>query len=131
MYLDVSGSMSPWLPVLLEALTESAALVWWPLFGFSTEVHPVTRSELASGRFRSTGGTHIACVARHLAESRVGRAVVITDGDVQEIPSALADRLRRAKPRVRVGLLDGCDGSFCAQLGWPVTHVPTLDKPGR
>lgn len=130
-YLDVSGSMSPWLPVLLEALTESAALVWWPLFGFSTEVHPVTRSELASGRFRSTGGTHIACVARHLAESRVGRAVVITDGDVQEIPSALADRLRRAKPRVRVGLLDGCDGSFCAQLGWPVTHVPTLDKPGR
>nr|WP_291181764.1 vWA domain-containing protein [Hyphomicrobium sp.] len=130
-YLDVSGSMSPWLPVLLEALTESAALVPWPLFGFSTEVHPVTRSELASSRFRSTGGTHIASVARHLAESRVGRAVVITDGDVQEIPSALADRLRRAKPRVRVGLLDGCSGSFCAQMEWPVARVPALDEPGR
>ena len=128
-YLDVSGSMASWLPVLLEALTESAALVRWPLFGFSTEVHPVTRAELAAGRFRSTGGTHIACVARHLVESRVPRAVVITDGDVQEIPSALAERLRRAKPRVRVGLLDGCNGSFCARLGWPVTRMSALDRP--
>lgn len=127
-YLDVSGSMAAWLPVLLEALTDSAALVQWPLFGFSTEVHPVTRAELAAGRFRSTGGTHIACVARHLVESRTSRAVVITDGDVQEIPSALAERLRRARPRVRVGLLDGCDGSFCARLGWPVARIPALDK---
>jgi hypothetical protein len=127
-YLDVSGSMASWLPVLLEALTESAALVRWPLFGFSTEVHPVTRADLAAGRFRSTGGTHIACAARHLVESRVPRAVVITDGDVQEIRSALAERLRRAKPRVRVGLLDGCDGSFCARLGWPVTRMPALDR---
>ena len=46
--------MAAWLPVLLEALTESAALVQWPLFGFSTQVHPVTRAELAAGRFRST-----------------------------------------------------------------------------
>lgn len=128
-YLDVSGSMVSWLPVLLEALTQSAALVRWPLFGFSTEVHPVTRAELASGRFRSTGGTHIACVARHIVESGVPRALVITDGDVQEIPSALADRLRRAKPRVHVGLLDGCDGSFCARLGWPVRRMPALDRP--
>jgi hypothetical protein len=127
-YLDVSGSMAAWLPVLLEALTESAALVQWPLFGFSTEVHPVTRAELAAGRFRSTGGTHIGCVARHLVESRVPRAVVITDGDVQAIPTALAERLRRARPRVRVGLLNGCNGSFCDHLRWPVTRMPALDK---
>jgi hypothetical protein len=127
-YLDVSGSMAAWLPVLLEALTESAALVQWPLFGFSTQVHPVTRAELAAGRFRSTGGTHIGCVARHLVESRVPRAVVITDGDVQAIPTALAERLRRARPRVRVGLLNGCNGSFCDHLGWPVTRMPALDR---
>ena len=127
-YLDVSGSMTAWLPVLLEALTESAALVQWPLFGFSTQVHPVTRAELAAGRFRSTGGTHIGCVARHLVESRVPRAVVITDGDVQAIPTALAERLRRARPRVRVGLLSGCNASFCDRLRWPVTRMPALDK---
>ena len=127
-YLDVSGSMTAWLPVLLEALTESAALVQWPLFGFSTQVHPVTRAELAAGRFRSTGGTHIGCVARHLVESRVPRAVVITDGDVQAIPTALAERLRRARPRVRVGLLSGCNASFCDRLRWPVTRMPALDR---
>jgi hypothetical protein len=127
-YLDVSGSMAAWLPVLLDALTESAALVQWPLFGFSTEVHPVTRTDLAAGRFRSTGGTHIGCVARHLIASQVKRAVVITDGDVQAIPTALAERLRRTRPHVRVGLLDGCNGRFCASLGWPVTPVPALDR---
>ena len=127
-YLDVSGSMALWLPVLLESLTEAAALLRWPLYGFSTEVHPVTRSELARGRFRTTGGTHIACVAQHLADSRINRAVVITDGDVQAVPTALAERLRRNGPRVRVGLLDGCDGSFCAGLGWKVTRLPARDR---
>jgi hypothetical protein len=126
-YLDVSGSMEAWLPVLLQALTDAAALVRWPLLGFSTEVHPVTRAELAAGRFQSTGGTHIACVAQHLADSGARRAVVITDGDVQQIPAALADRLRRERPRVRVGLLDGCNGSFCARLGWPVARIPSLE----
>jgi hypothetical protein len=53
---------------------------------------------------------------------------VITDGDVQEIPSALAERLRRARSRVRVGLLNGCNGSFCDRLGWPVTRMPALDR---
>jgi len=63
-----------------------------------------------------------------MVDARVKRAVVITDGDVQQIPTALFDRLRRTRPRVRVGLLDGCDGSFCARLGWAVTHMPALDK---
>lgn len=129
-YLDVSGSMAPWLPVLLEALTQSSALVRWPLLGFSTEVHPVTRAELAAGRFRSTGGTHIACVARHLLDQRVARAVVLTDGDVQYIPSALAGRLRRSRARVRVGLLDGCSAGFCEPVRWPVSHIPRLDGTG-
>lgn len=127
-YLDVSGSMEPWLPVLLDALSSAAMLVRWPLLGFSTEIHPVTREELAAGRFRSTGGTHIACVARHLVESGMRRAVVITDGDVQGAPASLVERLRRTRQYVRVGLPDGCDASFCRRLGWPVTRIPALDK---
>ena len=127
-YLDVSGSMAPWLPVLLQALTESAALVRWPLFGFSTQVHPVSRSNLASGRFRSTGGTDIACVATHMIRTGVKRAVVITDGAVQRIADEDIRRLRKQRPLVRVGLLDGCDGSFCVELGWPVTNIPPLDR---
>jgi hypothetical protein len=125
-YLDVSGSMAPWLPILLDALTDAAALVRWPLFGFSTQVHPVTRAELAAGRYRSTGGTDIACVARHIVEARVPRAIIVTDGDVQEVPAALLDALRRRRPRVRVGIPAGCDGSFCAPLGWPIVPLPAL-----
>lgn len=127
-YLDVSGSVAPWLPVLLAALTDTAALVRWPIYGFSTEVYPITREELAAGRFRSTGGTHIACVAQHLVDTGLSRAVLITDGDVQEIPAVLVSRLRRARPRVRVGLLNGGDGRFCHRLGWPVTRLPALDS---
>jgi len=127
-YLDVSGSMDPWLPVLLDALTAAAMIVRWPVQGFSTVVHPVSREDLACGRYRSTGGTHIACVVRHLLDTRVRRAVVITDGAVQAIPTALRERLVRAAPRVRVGLIDGCSAGFCAQLGWPVTRIPALDR---
>jgi uncharacterized protein with von Willebrand factor type A (vWA) domain len=111
--LDVSGSMGPWLPVLLSALNDAAELVRWPVLGFSTEVHSVTRSELAQGRFRSTGGTHIGCVAAHLLDRHIEHAVIVTDGEVQEVPAALAARLRRARPRMHLGLLDGCDGRFC------------------
>jgi hypothetical protein len=127
-YLDVSGSMNPWLPVLLEALSAAAAIVRWPLQGFSTEVHPVSREDLAQGRFSSTGGTHIGCVVRHLLDTRVRRAVVITDGAVQSIPTALRERLARAAPQVRVGLLDGGSAGFCAGLGWPVSRIPDLGR---
>lgn len=127
-YLDVSGSMSAWLPVLLDALSASAPIVRWPLQGFSTQVHPISREEIAQGRFRSTGGTHIGCVARHLIDRQVRRAVVITDGDVQEVPTALRERLARLAPSVRVGLLDGCSGGFCKPLGWRVARIPALDR---
>lgn len=127
-YLDVSGSMAPWLPVLLQALTDTAALVRWPLYGFSTVVHPLVRSDLAAGRVRSDGGTDIACVADHLLQHRVRRAVIVTDGDVQGVTEAQLQRLRVERPSVRVALLDGGDERFCAAPAWPVSRIPPLDK---
>ena len=127
-YLDVSGSMSGWLPVLLQALNESSALVRWPVYGFSTAVHPLARSDLAAGRVRSDGGTDIACVVEHLLQQRIRRAVIVTDGEVGRVGDAQLRRLRDARPLVRVGLLDGCDAGFCAALGWTVTRIPPLDR---
>jgi len=127
-YLDVSGSMAAWLPVLLQALNDSAAVVRWPVYGFSTTVHPLTRRDLAAGRVRSDGGTDIACVAEHLLQQRIRRAVIVTDGEVQRFARGQLRRLRDARPVVRVGLLDGCDGRFCRATGWPVTHIPPLDQ---
>jgi hypothetical protein len=116
--------------VLLQALHDASTLVRWPLHGFSTEVHPVSAGQLARGQFRTTHGTDIACVARHLLDNRVRRAVVITDGQVQSIPPALAERLARSRPSVHVGLLDGCDAGFRDGLRWPVTRLPPLDRDG-
>ncbi len=126
-YLDVSGSMASWLPLLLDALSSAAALVRWPVFGFSTQVHPITRAELAAGSYRSTGGTDIACVAQHLVDTGAKRALIVTDGEVQEIPARLFERLRRSGPCVQVGLIDGGRADFCARLGWSVTALPPLD----
>jgi hypothetical protein len=127
-YLDVSGSMAPWLPVLLQALTDTAALVRWPVYGFSTVVHPLGRSDLAAGRVRSNGGTDIACVADHLLQHRIRRAVIVTDGGVQSLTEEQLRRLRVERPAVRIALLDGGDGRFGAAPGWPVSRIPPLDK---
>ena len=126
-YLDVSGSMQAWLPVLLRTLADHAGLVRWPVLGFSTEVHPIGRADMQAGRFKTTGGTHIACVAQHMVNERVSRAVVITDGDVQHLPTALQHRLKRLRPLVHVGLIDGCHASLCERLGWRLTRLPALD----
>ena len=64
-------------------------------------------------------------VAPHCAD--VG-AVIVTDGEVQRFAVGQLRRLRDARPVVRVGLLDGCDGRFCRATGWPVTHIPPLDR---
>jgi hypothetical protein len=120
--------MEQWLPLLLAAVRDVGALVRWPLWGFSTEVHPITRAELAAGRFKSTGGTHIGCVASHLLQHGVRRAVLVTDGMVQTLPAAQRARLERAKPLVHVGLLEGGDASSCEGLRWKVTRLPPLDR---
>lgn len=126
-YLDVSGSMTARLPVLLDTLRACADLVRWPLMGFSTEVHPLSRADLADGRFRTTGGTDIACVAEHILATGVHRAVVITDGVVREVPASLLQRLQRNAVRVCVGLPEGCDAAFAARAGWPVIRLPAID----
>lgn len=126
-YLDVSGSMRPWLPVLLDAVTRHAALVRWPLLGFSTEVHPVSRAALASGRLRSTGGTDIACVARDLLHRRARRALIVTDGWVRELPGALVHELRRRHLTVHAGITADGDPGFCTAPGWHAAQLPPLD----
>lgn len=130
-YLDVSGSMQPWLPVLLQALLRAGESVRWPVLGFSTEVHALTREDLAQGRVRTTGGTHIGCVAEHLLQHRVARAVVITDGDVQRLGSVALTRLRRRAPRVVAGLVDGGPDAFCAAPGWAAVRLPPLERSAR
>jgi hypothetical protein len=81
-YLDVSGSIGEMKSALYGAVLDCRDFVWPRLHLFSTQVADVTVAELRAGKCQSTGGTDIACVARHLRENRIRRAVLVTDGFV-------------------------------------------------
>lgn len=125
-YLDVSGSVATKLPVLLDAVRANARLVKWPVLGFSTQVHPLTRQEVADGSFRSTDGTNIACVTRHILEKQIRRAVIVTDGDVLAVPSADIEELCRRRPSVWVGITEGGNSYFADTLGWRSISLPAF-----
>ena len=55
---------------------------------FSTQVAEVTAAQLRAGLCKSTGGTDIRCVTRHMARHRVWRAVLLTDGFVGDADPA-------------------------------------------
>ena len=121
-YLDVSGSMHPYLPAALDGLLHHASSVRWPLWAFSTEVHAATLAELRHGQVRSTGGTDLRCVARHLAQVRTRRALIVTDGDVGRVSGRDAEALRAL--RLGVVLCGASEAPDLAGLGAMVTCVP-------
>lgn len=81
-YLDVSGSIGDLKPALYGAVLDCSAFVHPRVHLFSTVVEDVSLKELRRGECRTTGGTDISRVARHMRENHVKRAVVITDGFV-------------------------------------------------
>lgn len=79
-YLDVSGSVHAIRGALYGAVLDCEPLVHPVVHLFSTQVAEVSLAELRRGVCKSTGGTDIACVARHMSDNRVRRALVVTDG---------------------------------------------------
>ena len=79
-YLDVSGSMDLVMQALYGAVLDCAAFVHSTVHLFSSKVVDVSLAELRRGVCRTTGGTDIVCVARHMQDHRVHRAVLVTDG---------------------------------------------------
>jgi len=79
-YLDVSGSMDDVLRELYGAVLDCADHVHSTIHLFSSKVADVSLSDLRRGVCHSTGGTEIACVAEHMREHGVRRAVLVTDG---------------------------------------------------
>ncbi|MDX2141482.1 MAG: VWA domain-containing protein [Chloroflexota bacterium] len=83
-YLDVSGSMANLLPHLLGLLVPYAAKGYTNVFQFSNKVEPMPTDELKRGKIRTTQGTDINCVLRHLLENKpfARKALIVTDGYV-------------------------------------------------
>ena len=105
-YVDVSGSMEAIKGPLYGAVLDCEALVHPQVHLFSTQVAEVTPAQLRAGICRSTGGTDIQCVTRHMARHRVRRAVLLTDGWVGNAGPVGVGVLQAA--RIGVGYLGDC-----------------------
>ena len=79
-YLDVSGSIDCVKGPLYGAVLDCQSLVNPTVHLFSTKVADISLAELRRGVCKSDGGTDIDCVASHMANNRVRRALLITDG---------------------------------------------------
>jgi len=84
-YLDVSGSMYDLLPPLRAALAPLRRELGTALFLFSTAVFASDGARFDRGQLRSTGGTDMDAVLRHLLARPAGppcRVLIVTDGYV-------------------------------------------------
>ena len=88
-YLDVSGSVSGLVGALYGAILDNKELVHPIVHLFSTRIVDVTLQQLRAGHCVTTGGTCIGCVAQHMKQHKVRRAVIVTDGFVGA-PSVVA-----------------------------------------
>jgi hypothetical protein len=104
-YLDVSGSMTSVLAPLYGAVLDCERMVHPSIHLFSTAVHDLPLADLRTGACASTGGTSIECVAMHMQEHGVRRAVIVTDGFVGRPGVQSLDILKRC--RLGVALLGG------------------------
>jgi hypothetical protein len=81
-YLDVSGSMQNLLPSLLGLLVPYALKGYTVVYQFSNKVEPMPTEQLKRGQVKSTMGTDINCVLRHILETKpyARKALIVTDG---------------------------------------------------
>ncbi len=92
-YLDVSGSMGEEMQALVGLLSRLRRYIRTPFWAFSDVVKPAT---IRDGQLvtESTGGTCMNSVLQHVADTRPGKAIVITDGYIDLCNPALLSRMR-------------------------------------
>lgn len=79
-YLDVSGSVTSYLPQLLGIITNLHSGIE-TVYCFSNIVSEHTVQELHNGNFKTTGGTDFDCIAKHVLENKeINKAIIFTDG---------------------------------------------------
>ena len=122
-YLDVSGSMSAEMPLIVGLLAQLSRHIRRPFWAFSDEVAP---ARIVKGQLQAetSGGTRMGCVIKHLERTRPGAAVVVTDGFVEPLSR---DFVRRAGA-TRLHALVTRDGhpAALARAGIPYTQLGRL-----
>ncbi|HIK98173.1 MAG TPA: hypothetical protein EYG13_01350 [Dehalococcoidia bacterium] len=100
-YLDVSGSMNAEMPLIIGLLARLGSFIRKPLWAFSDVV---AKAKIVNGRLLAdtTGGTSMACVLEHIAETRPAAAVVVTDGYIETLSPGLLTGVRGTRLHVIV-----------------------------
>jgi hypothetical protein len=121
LYLDVSGSMHPTMEQVLRLLVSFLPWIKQPFWAFSTTVEP---ARIVNYRLetQSTGGTSINAVFQHVIRTRPARAVIITDGIVEECEPSLLSRIAPGTLRAIITVQDNSKrlqqaGIPCVELG--------------
>jgi hypothetical protein len=127
-YLDVSGSMNAYIPLLYGALAALRDYVDPEVLLFSTKVSPIAMAELRRGVVTTTGGTDIACVLEHIVKKRIRKALVLTDGYVGRPQPAHLIPLARSRTQIRVVLTDHGWRSDLAGIAARIDELPSLEE---
>lgn len=124
-YLDVSGSMVRYLPVLLAVLKGPVSRGEILLQQFSTEVAPLTLAELKRGEVM-TGGTSIDRVLQDLADRPNSRALIVSDGMFTVGDRQLIVRLAQRGVKAWLCLPEGVKSPDLGDLSHEVVRLPEL-----
>ncbi len=131
-YVDVSGSMSDYLPYLASALVPFVRARLCTLFSFSTEVQPVSLADLREGSFASTGGTAINCVLEHYlalpVTAQASRLLVLTDGYTGRPAASL---LQRCRAKLYCGLVASSFRHDLVEAAEDIIELPALSEGVR
>ena len=126
-YIDVSGSMDAYVPLLYGALAALRNYVEPEVMLFSTTVVAIAMGDLRKGRVTTTGGTDITCVFDHVVKDAVARALVITDGYVGRPVPAQADAIQRSRAEIRVVLTPDGYRRDLGHLAARMDELPRLE----
>ena len=126
-YLDVSGSMEEYIPLLYGALLALRHHLHTDVLLFSTTIASVRISDLHNGSVDTTGGTDITCVLDHILKTHLRKALVITDGYVGPAHQQ-AEALQRARADIRVVLTPGGWREDLKGVAGRMDELPSLSK---
>jgi hypothetical protein len=130
-YLDVSGSMDPWLEDLYAALGALRRHIAPDVHLFSTRVVTVPLRAMLGGGRPTTGGTDLACALEHALARRARRVLLVTDGYVGPASSELAQSVARRGLEIRALLTPGGWRRDLEPLAVRIEELPSRDASGQ
>ena len=119
-YFDVSGSMYAEMQSLVALLNRMRRFIRMPFWAFSDEVKPAV-IEKGILKTQTSGGTSINCVLKHVAETRPGKAMIVTDGYIETCDRKVLNRT--ADQTIHVLLSRSGSASEINRAGIPYTQL--------